>query len=210
MSELPNPPQWAQRLLSLTLRPRDQHTVAGDLLEEYRERGVGGTQRHAADVWYFEQVASLVWVAMVPAAVLLAAAIVNRVAVPSLPLHVDRTTGILISAGSAVGAYSLAGVYSGWCTRRLRATAVMFITAVAIGLIGYPTAALAYRLVWQRPPGPVAMRISGGHLVLLVLPELPLGLLLSIAGGLVGRFLISRPHGIGKNHLTRAQRTFSF
>jgi hypothetical protein len=31
------PPQWAERLLRLLLKPEDRDSVSGDLLEEYRD-----------------------------------------------------------------------------------------------------------------------------------------------------------------------------
>ena len=49
------PPQWAESLLRLILRPDDRDSVSGDLLEEYRESivpALGAT----ANRWYIRQV----------------------------------------------------------------------------------------------------------------------------------------------------------
>jgi hypothetical protein len=54
------PPAWAQSLLRLLLEPRHRETIPGDLLEDYRERLLNGTQCAAATAWYIRQVFSFV------------------------------------------------------------------------------------------------------------------------------------------------------
>jgi hypothetical protein len=52
-----NPPRWAENLLRRLAGPRDQDTISGDLLEEYRERFLSaGVLR--AKLWYFRQLLS--------------------------------------------------------------------------------------------------------------------------------------------------------
>jgi len=52
------PPGWAQSLLKSLLDSRDKHTIAGDLLEEYRERLSEGAPLRRVNVWYLKQVLS--------------------------------------------------------------------------------------------------------------------------------------------------------
>jgi hypothetical protein len=54
------PPRWAERLLRLFLHPRDRDTIAGDLLEEYRDTVLPARGRLRARLWYVRQVLSLI------------------------------------------------------------------------------------------------------------------------------------------------------
>ena len=53
------PPRWAERILYWTLAPRDRDTIAGDLLEQYREAVLPARGRLRARLWYVRQVFSL-------------------------------------------------------------------------------------------------------------------------------------------------------
>ena len=54
--ELRKPPRWAESLLIFLLRPCDQETIPGDLLEEYREERLPLLGHARADFWYIQQV----------------------------------------------------------------------------------------------------------------------------------------------------------
>jgi hypothetical protein len=54
------PPRWAERLLQFLVKPRDRDTIAGDLLEEYREVVLPARGRPWADLWYVKQALSLI------------------------------------------------------------------------------------------------------------------------------------------------------
>ena len=54
--ELGKPPRWAESLLVFLLRPCDQETIPGDLLEEYREERLPLLGHARADHWYIRQV----------------------------------------------------------------------------------------------------------------------------------------------------------
>ena len=54
-----NPPRWMEALLRFSLKPRDRETIAGDLLEEYREEILPGRGRRRAQLWYLRQVVSV-------------------------------------------------------------------------------------------------------------------------------------------------------
>ena len=52
------PPRWLQQTLLLFLRPRDRETIAGDLLEEYREEKLPSLGYRRANRWYRRQIIS--------------------------------------------------------------------------------------------------------------------------------------------------------
>lgn len=54
------PPRWAEQVLRVFLKPRDRETIAGDLLEEYREVVIPTRGRVRAQLWYLRQALSLV------------------------------------------------------------------------------------------------------------------------------------------------------
>ena len=54
-SMIPAPPTWLERLLILSLSPRDRETVSGDLLEEYREEQLPCLGSARANLWYVRQ-----------------------------------------------------------------------------------------------------------------------------------------------------------
>lgn len=54
------PPRWAERLVQFLVKPRDRDTIAGDLLEEYREVVLPTRGRRWADLWYVKQALSLI------------------------------------------------------------------------------------------------------------------------------------------------------
>src|SRR5262249_36998587 len=54
------PPEWAEALLRLLLKPADRESVSGDLLEEYR-RSIVPSRGKGADGWYVRQVAGFLW-----------------------------------------------------------------------------------------------------------------------------------------------------
>jgi hypothetical protein len=57
------PPVWAEVLLRTMLAQRSQDTIAGDLLEEYRESVVPAVGTFRARIWYLRQVMSFLGVA---------------------------------------------------------------------------------------------------------------------------------------------------
>jgi hypothetical protein len=190
-AELSLPPRWAQRVLESTLMARDQETIAGDLLEEYRERIGQGHGVRSVDVWYAKQVASLMWIAALPGPVLLAAAVFTRflsIAWPATEFG-QRVIMILAATGAT---YFLAGAYGGWLTRRVRAGTAIVVTAITVVLLVNPAATLVHATLWRDPPTSSALRISGGYFALVMFPAFPLGLLVAIGGAAFARLLSSR------------------
>jgi hypothetical protein len=56
------PPRWLERILLFCLLPRDRETISGDLLEEYREEQAPRFGAMRANVWYFRQSISFLFV----------------------------------------------------------------------------------------------------------------------------------------------------
>lgn len=54
------PPRWAETALRLFVAARDRDTIAGDLVEEYREAILPRLGRAGARWWYLRQVVSLI------------------------------------------------------------------------------------------------------------------------------------------------------
>jgi hypothetical protein len=54
-----SPPRWLQKLLSITLKSHDRQTIAGDLLEEYREERLPRFGIWRANYWYFCQILNI-------------------------------------------------------------------------------------------------------------------------------------------------------
>jgi len=50
-----SPPRWLEHALSFLLSPRDRETIAGDLLEEYREEQAPRLGALRANLWYLRQ-----------------------------------------------------------------------------------------------------------------------------------------------------------
>jgi len=178
-------------MLEVALTARDQHTIVGDLLEEYRERISQGQGGRSVDLWYAKQVASLLWVAALPGPILIAAAVVTRFLTASWPAMAfgQRITIILAATGAT---YFLAGAYGGWLTRHVRVGTAIVVTAMIVALLVNPAATLVHATPWRAPLTPSALRISGGHFTLVMFPTFPLGLLLAMAGAAFPRLLSGR------------------
>ena len=187
----PNPPEWAETVLRLFLKPEDGDSVSGDLLEEYRETVHAGRDRVAANRWYVRQVSGFVWRATWAWAALLAMLTLGRSALDwFLPpasfytrslvttythLAVFVTVGFLaVSRGRSV-AGAVAAVLGA------QMIAVPMIFAGTVGLIG----------IWHDPQTLAAIEHSGGIGELFTLPIAVMGpaVLLSILGGGAGLIL---------------------
>ena len=188
-ADLSFPPAWARRVLELTLTTRDQQSIAGDLLEEYRERIGQGRRVRTVDAWYARQVASLLRVVAVPGLILLVAAVFTGLlsaSWPAVPLG-QRAALNLTATGLT---YFLAGAYGGWLTRRVRAGMAMVVTATIVALFVNPAATLVHATLWPNVLTPIALRISGGRLALAMFPTFPLGLLVALGGAASLRLVV--------------------
>jgi hypothetical protein len=103
------PPRWAERLLDVFLEPRDRETIAGDLLEEYREVVLPTRGRFRAQLWYVRQVLSLVHGVKLGAALGAAAGAWNLISTRLEPLADDTLLALLAFYGPMFAVYAVAG-----------------------------------------------------------------------------------------------------
>ena len=185
------PPRWAESLLRMMLKPEDRESVSGDLLEEYRDSVHPERGPWRADAWYLRQVAGFVWRAAWVWGVLLAASFVGR---DTLDWWLAPTNDFyarsIVSTAVAVAVFSGAGLWTAWCSRSVRASA----------LAGAATGAIAAALITLTSLGQLAVRhdahtmkmiaASGGLDEVFVLPLIVIvpGTLLAIAGGVIGKW----------------------
>ena len=191
-AELSTPPLWAQELLGLTLAARDQKTIAGDLLEEYRGTMVPARGVRGADAWYIRQVAVFLWMAAAPFAILLAASVFIRFVMDAwLPTTTFAQRSLMTSISGA-GIYVAMGAYTGWRTRQVRSGMLVALTATMAAVAMNAASSMIFVGIWHDPQTLAAVRNSGGfeeHFTLLLFPVLPVGLLLSAAGAVCGKGL---------------------
>lgn len=187
----PNPPEWAETVLRLFLKPGDRDSVSGDLLEEYRETVHAGRERVVADRWYVRQVAGFVWRATWVWAAVLAALTLGRSALDWFLPPASFYTRSMVTTYSHMGVFAAVGFRAVWRGQSLsgaaaaalgaQVIAVPMIFAGTVGLIG----------LWHDPQTLGAIEHSGGIGELFTLPLAVTGpaVLLSILGGGVGLIL---------------------
>src|SRR3954454_23073875 len=127
------PPSWAQSLLALLLTPDDQESVPRELLEEYRKSRLPALGQWRADLWYFRQVAGLLWRASLPWAAVLGALCSGRVLLDALAPPIDWGPRSAFSTFSAVATYLLTGLWTAWRTHHVRTGTLVAVAAHVAG-----------------------------------------------------------------------------
>jgi len=186
------PPQWAESLLRLFLKPEDRESVPGDLLEEYRlvVRPEGGRLR--ADVWYVSQLAASAWRATWPWGVLLAASVVFRDALDWwLSPTQDFYARSLASSVTAIAMFFGSGLGTGWRSRSVRAGALAGVLTGAIAAVVITIVSLGMLAVEHDAHTMTMIASSGGLEEVFVLPFLVIlpGTCCASAGAAVGKML---------------------
>jgi hypothetical protein len=167
------------------LRPADRESIAGDLLEEYREvrRPALGAVR--ADAWYIKHVVSVLWRLVWP----FASAVIAVTAL-SFPLRWSWNHSIVQAPAVSVLdglIYLLAGYYGSQRTALVRtgiitagATSILAVTAfLAVAAIGRPSLLLA----------PFEKPFIFVIVLVLLLIAFGYGAVLGSIGGVIGRWL---------------------
>ena len=182
------PPSWAEALLRVFLKPADFDSVAGDLLEAYRDsiHPVRGQRR--ADAWYVRQVVGFVSRSARVWAVLFAAAFVTRTALDWLAPPVDFHTRSTVSTFLAVGILVAAGLRASWRSGSLFAGTLAGVAATTIGAAISVIGAAGLLAIWHDADTMTAIRASGGLGEVFVLPIMLIvpGAVLGTIGGVVG------------------------
>jgi hypothetical protein len=198
------PPQWAESLLRMLLKPRDRDSVSGDLLEEYRESIVPALGSRA-DRWYIRQVswylvrATWLWGALV------GATLVIRFLLDALA-PVTYTPGVLhprsaIMSDILMATFAMGACWYTWRSGHLRSGVLVALAAAAIGgLLSSAGSALIVG-IWHDPQTLRAIQGSGGldeALWGVPILLLPIGLVCGTAGALLGKIFswpVSRARG---------------
>ena len=188
MSMSATPPDWAETLLRVVLKPHDFDNVSGDLLEEYRESILPARGRRRADMWYVTQVLGFVSPGARAGGVLFGAAFVARTALDWLAPPADFHTRANVSTEVGVGILLATGFWAAWRSSSFVGGTIAGVSAAVIGAGLSLAGAAALLAVRHDPQTMAAIRGSGGlgevftMPVMMVLP----GLLLGTVGGLAG------------------------
>ena len=114
------PPKWAEVLLRIFLRSRDRDTVAGDLLEEYRETVLPARGCRRAQWWYLRQVLSLIDGVTFGVILGIVFGVWNLIGTAIDPLADDTPAALLLFYGPMFLAWGVAGFTSTRRTGRIR------------------------------------------------------------------------------------------
>ena len=135
-----NPPKVAQVILHALLPADARESVAGDLLEEYRESRVPAAGELRADLWYWRQVGGMwlraYWWLAVPVVLLLAVSdVFNTFRAPSGASYLDGLPKIVpavMSPLGVIGFLGLATAYGSWRTQRWQGG---FVAALGVSVL---------------------------------------------------------------------------
>jgi len=195
-SEFARPPRWAAALLSWLLPSDESETVAGDLIEEYRDAVLPALGRRQADVWLVRQVAGFVWRAPVVWGLLVAGFISGRFLLDTFAPPASYAQRSFFTTWSSILLYLLAGAWGARRTGRARTGTLVAVSAHAIGwsVNAAITAAVFVGVIRDDPEMLSVFQQTGdwGEQWLLPLMLLPFVIVLGSLGGVCGRTLAKR------------------
>ena len=183
------PPQWAEALLRLILKPKDRESVSGDLLEEYRDTIVL-TRGPAADRWYVWQVGLFLLRMSWGWGAVLGAALVIRYLFDTLVPVADYRIRATTLTYTIIGACLLAGYSTAWRRRSIRAGLLTSFSAATIGALLSIVGTGAMLAIWHDPATLNAWRNSGGldeAFIDVPLKVVAIGAALGSVGALLGK-----------------------
>jgi hypothetical protein len=182
------PPRWAEALLRLVLDSRDQATVSGDLLEEFRESIRPTRGPIAAGGWYLKQVMGFVVRSNVVPALLFGGAFIARTALDWLQPPADFHTRSLISTLVATSILLVSGFFASWNSGKILAGGLSGIATTAIAALLSTIGGLGLFAIWHDPNTLKAIEGSGGLGEVFFLPVMLIvpGMLLGTIGGVAG------------------------
>jgi hypothetical protein len=182
------PPHWAETLLRLVLNSRDEATVSGDLLEEFRESIEPTRGPSAAASWYIRQVMGFVVRSNMVPALLFAGAFVARTALDWLKPPADFHTRSLISTLVAAAILLVSGFVASWNSGKILAGGLSGIATTGLGSLLSTIGAFILFVIWHDPTTLQAIEGSGGLGEVFSLPVMLIvpGLILGTIGGVAG------------------------
>ncbi len=194
------PPRWAESLLRLVLTSRDQATVSGDLLEEFRESIRPARGPSAADSWYVRQVMGFVVRSNVVPALLFGGAFVARTALDWLLPPADFHTRSLISTFVAISILLASGTFASWKSGTILAGGMSGLMTTGLAALVSTLGTLGLLAIWHDPTTLHAIERSGGLSEVFFLPVMLIvpGVVLGTMGGVVGTVV---HRGLGKSNV---------
>jgi len=196
MSDLPQPPAWAELLVTLFAPARRQDSVVGDLLEEYREVQLPRHGAAAADRWFARHALGFLWRVALPWAAALSLQFVVRDVIDVLvPTSDNFHFRSAVSTYIGMGTYATAGLITGWrCGRIVAGIAVsVFMTAVVMAVSIVEALTLSV-LLWVGFLQAAAMPGELSEVLdVPLLPMLLIGVPLALIGAAIGKAGRSMP-----------------
>jgi len=166
----PVPPEWAETLLPLLVKPSDRDNVSRDLLEEYRDSVLPSRGPLRANLWYVTQVLGFMSRRAGLWAALFGAAFLARTAMDWLVPTVDFHTRSTVSTMLVSGILFLAGFAATQRSGSIAAGTVFGFVTTAVGAAISIVGAAALLAIWHDPRTMAAIRGSGGLTEVLTLP----------------------------------------
>jgi hypothetical protein len=182
------PPQWAESVLRLLLKPEDRESVSGDLLEEYREAIVPALGS-AADGWYLRQVGWYLLRAGWPWGALVGAALIIRYMFDTLVPVTDYVMRSRVLSYTIMAVCLLASFRMAVRTRSVRAGVLIALVAGAIGGLVSIAGTGIMLAIWHDPATLNEWRHSGGldeAFVVVPLIMVVVGAVMGTAGAVLG------------------------
>jgi hypothetical protein len=163
------PPEWAEALLQLLLKPEDRESVSGDLLEEYRRTAVPQRGK-GADAWYVRQVAGFLWRATWIWSLVFAALFVSRTAYDWLVPTTQFATRSAVSTWSGVAVLFIAAASAAWRSRSFVAGLLVAMITSQVAAVMSVVGAAILLAIWHDADTQRAIAGSGGLEEAFVLP----------------------------------------
>jgi hypothetical protein len=185
------PPRWVAALLPLLMRPDEAETVAGDLIEEYRDTVYPAVGRWRADLWLARQVAGFVWCVPLVWGLLAALFIAGRFIADTFAPPASYAARSFFTTWSSILLYLIAGAWAARRTGRVGSGTLVALVAHAIGwtVNAAITGGIFLGVIRHEPEMLSVFQATGGwgEQWFLPLMLLPFVLVLGAIGGVFGR-----------------------
>ena len=184
-----SPPRWAEDLLKTILGREHGETVAGDLIEQYRDSVYLSLGQSRADWWFIREVGGFAWRATWVWAMAFAALWLGREALDWFVPTTDFLMRSMILTYSAISLFTALGCWRAWRTRSLRGSALAALITALLAAVFKTIGTGMMFAIWHDAETRVAIAGSGGLGECFELPWLVVlpAVVVAIAGGLIGK-----------------------